>query len=200
MLDQKIWRKLSRGPQVILPKDAAMISALTGLQSGDTVVDAGAGSGWLAIYLGSIVAPSGKVVSYEWREDFAALAEKNAKKAGLEGVVEIRKADVFAGIAERGVDLVTLDFAESDKAVAHAFAALKPGGWCVGYHPNVEQVKAFVEAGEAAGFAHDQTVECMVRELLVRKQGCRPQTTGIMHTGYLTFLKKPAAEALKPKE
>lgn len=195
MLDRSLWRKLSRGPQVILLKDAALMSAFTGLQSGDKAVDAGAGSGWLAIYLGSIVAPGGKVISYEWREDFAALAERNVKKAGLEGVVEIRRKDIFAGIDETDANLVTLDFAESDRAVAHAFGALRPGGWCVGYHPNVEQVKAFVEAAKAAGFEHAQTVESMVRELLVRPQGCRPQTTGLTHTGYLTFLWKPSGHA-----
>ncbi len=43
----------------MLLKDCALISAFTGLQSGDFVVDAGTGSGWLAIYLGSIVAPDG---------------------------------------------------------------------------------------------------------------------------------------------
>ena len=195
MLDQRIWRKLSRGPQVILLKDAALMSAFTGLQSGDKVVDSGAGSGWLAVYLGSIVAPNGKVFSYEWREDFAALAEKNAKKAGLEGRIEVKRKDVFAGIDESEVDLVTLDLAESEKALVPAFGALRAGGWCVGYHPNVEQAKAFVETGTGLGFEYFQTVECMVRELLVRKQGCRPQTKGIMHTGYLTFLRKPAGHA-----
>ncbi len=128
--------------------------------------------------------------SCEWREDFAALAERNVKKAGLEGVVEVRRKNIFEGIDERGVDLVTLDLAESEKALPHAFKALRAGGWCAGYHPNVEQVKAFAETGTGAGFEHAKTIECMVRELLVRRQGCRPQTKGIMHTGYLTFLRK----------
>ena len=184
-------KKLKRGPQVITLKDAAMISGLTGLQSGDVVVDAGAGSGWLAICLGSIVAPLGKVVSYECREEFASLAEKNVARAGLSEVVEIKRADVFCGISETEADLVTLDLADSDKAVATAFAALKPGGWCVGYHPCFEQVKKFVLEAQRVGFEHSQSIEVIVREILVRDYGCRPATKGLTHTAFLSFERKP---------
>ena len=196
MFPVRLYKKLKRGPQVITLKDAGMISALTGLQSGDRVVDAGSGSGWLAIYLGSIVAPTGHVYSYEWREDFALLSGKNVEKAGLSNVVEIKRKNVFEGIEEKDVDLVTLDLAESDKALKHAVVALKTNGFVVGYLPNVEQVKAFVMEGEAVGLHHVETIECIVRELLVRPYGCRPASSGITHTAYLSFLKKLEPEAL----
>jgi len=184
-------RKLKRGPQVITLKDAAVISAFTGLQSGDSVVDAGAGSGWLAIYLGSIVAPSGKIVSYENREEFASLAEKNVARVGLEKVVEVKRADVFQGIGEKEVDLITLDLADSEKALASAFQALKPGGHCVGYLPCFEQVKKFVLESKNVGFEHVRSIEVGVREILVRDYGCRPATKGLTHTAFLSFLRKP---------
>ena len=192
MLDVDLFRKLGRGPQVVLPKDAAFVVGLTGLQAGDRVVEAGSGSGWLSVRLGSIVAPNGKVFSYEWREDFAGLARKNVEKAGLEGVVEIRQKDVFSGIDETEVDLVCLDLAGSEKALGHAFAALKPKGFCVGFLPNVEQAKAFVLEGERLGFTHELTVDVLGREWLVRPHGVRPATTGLLHTVFLSFLRKPA--------
>ncbi len=200
MFPVKLYKKLKRGPQVITLKDAALISAFTGLQSGDKVIDAGAGSGWLAIYLGSVVAPLGRVSSYEWREDFALLAGKNVEKAGLAAVVEIKRKSIFDAMDERGVDLVTLDLAESDKALPHAWNAVKEGGFVVGYLPNVEQVKTFVMAGEALGFKHVETVESIIRELLVRPYGCRPASSGITHTAYLSFLKKPLPEAGQVKK
>ena len=60
----EIFRKLSRGPQIVTLKDAGIIAAYTGLSPGDLVVDAGSGSGFLAIFMGNIVRPEGRVVSY----------------------------------------------------------------------------------------------------------------------------------------
>lgn len=186
------WKKLKRGPQVILWKDAGTIISTVGLQSGDSVVDAGAGSGWLAIRLGLIVGEKGKVTSYEWREDFAGLAEKNVAKAGLGKIVEVKRKNVFEGIDEKDVDLITLDLADSEKVLPAAHAALKEKGFVVGYSPNVEQVRRFVEAGLAAGLEQFRVVETIEREWLVRPQGCRPATMGLMHTAFLSFLRKPA--------
>ncbi len=155
-------------------------------------------SGWLAIRLGLVVGKEGKVVSYEWREDFAELAEKNVAKAGLAAYVEVKRKSVFDGIDEKEVDLITLDLADSEKALPAAFAALKHGGFVVGYSPNVEQVRRFVDGGLACGFEQFRVVETIEREWLVRPQGCRPATMGLFHTAFLSFLRKPAPNA-KPK-
>jgi len=183
-----ILMKLKRGPQVILPKDAGMIIAISGIGKESICVDAGAGSGWLAVTLGNIAK---KVTTYEWREEFAELAQKNINRAGLTNV-EVKRKDVFTGIDEKEVDLVTLDLADSEKVVPFAHAALKSGGLVVGYLPHAEQVQQFVKACREAGFAEDKifTIECIVREYLVRDRGFRPENTGLMHTAYLTFAKK----------
>ncbi len=186
------YRKLKRGPQVILPKDAGLIAAFTGVGSGDRCVDIGAGSGWLAVFLGNIVGKDGKVYSYEAREDFADLAERNAKKAGLDAIVEVIRKDASQGITQTEVDLVTLDCADSDKLLPQAFGALRKGGVCVGYLPHVEQVKQFVFTAQApeVGFAVERVIEGIVRDWLVRDRGCRPENTGLTHTGFLVFLRK----------
>jgi tRNA (adenine57-N1/adenine58-N1)-methyltransferase len=183
----ELLRKCKRGPQVILPKDIGIILAYSGVGKNSTVVDAGAGSGWLAIALANAAK---KVVSYEWREEFAELAEKNAKRAGVSESLEIRRANVLEGISEREVGLVTFDFADSDKAVPHAHAALRKGGMIFGYLPHIEQARKFFEACEAAGFGKPQMVECIVRDYLVRAAGVRPENTGLTHTAYLVFAEK----------
>jgi len=201
MFNPSIWKKLRRGPQVILLKDAAMISALTGLQSGDKVIDCGAGSGFLSCYLGSIVAPAGKVYAYEKREEFLKISEGNVRKAGLDGVVSIKLKDVVTeGFEEKDVDLVTLDLADSALALPHAFAALKAGGFCVGYLPHAEQVQAFVKAAIAAGFEQGETIEVIMRPMLVRERGFRPENSGLLHTAYLSFLRKPRGTHFSPPE
>ena len=58
-------KKCKRGPQVILPKDAGSIAAITGVSSGWKCLDAGGGSGFLSLFLGNLVRPGGKVSAYE---------------------------------------------------------------------------------------------------------------------------------------
>jgi len=188
---QDLFRKMERGPQIITLKDAAIISAFAGVSPGDLVIDAGAGSGFLAVYLGNLVRPDGRVVSYEKREDFAAIATRNVRKAGLEKFVTIKTADIFDGIEEKEAVVVTLDMPEPWRAIGPAKAALKEGGTLVSYVPSVEQFRQFVLECEKAGLRHEKTVECNVREMIVGERGTRPQTKGLMHTGYISFVRKP---------
>lgn len=189
MFSMQVYKKLERGPQVVSLKDCALVSAFTGLQSGDNVIDAGAGSGFLAIYLASIIAPSGRVFSYEWRDDFVELAKKNISLAGLNNI-EVKWKDVFEGIEEQNIDLIALDLANAEKALPHAKNALKKNGFIAGFLPNIEQVKTFVETAGELGLRHDKTIESIVRELLVRSYGTRPQTKGLLHTAFISFLRK----------
>jgi tRNA (adenine57-N1/adenine58-N1)-methyltransferase len=190
MFDTRLYRKFKRGPQVIMLKDAAFISAFTGLAPGDKVLDCGGGSGFLTVYLASLVGKEGKVITYEKRDDFAEIVRKNVEKAGFQDRVELKVHDIFQGIEDKEFDLITLDFAESEKALVFAKDALKETGFVVGYLPNVEQAKAFVLEGEKLGLKHIMTSETIMREMLIREKGCRPETKGLFHTGYLTFLKK----------
>ncbi|MEM3781587.1 MAG: methyltransferase domain-containing protein [Candidatus Micrarchaeaceae archaeon] len=179
----KTYRKLRRGPQVILPKDIGIIIAYSDIDKDSVCVDAGAGSGWLAISLARFCK---RVVSYDLRQDFLKIANKNKEITGLSNVT-FKNGDVFKKIEERGVDLVTLDLPSPEKALKNVKKALKPGGCVVSYAPNMEQVKAYVSKLERLGFTDIYTVEAMVREMLVRKEGMRPSTKGLWHTGYITF-------------
>src|SRR5262245_20058017 len=68
---------MPRGAQVIYPKDAAQIVAMGDIFPGAKVLEAGAGSGALSCSLLRAVGDGGQLHSYELREDFAAIAEKN---------------------------------------------------------------------------------------------------------------------------
>ena len=182
----KMYRKLKRGPQVVLPKDIGIIIAYTGVNKESVCVDAGTGSGWLAIALAGI---ANRVYSYDIREDFLALAERNRSMLGLSNLI-LKKGDVTKKIAEKNVDVVTLDMPNSDKALKNAKKALKQDGSVVGYLPNAEQVKKFVGTLNKLKFTDTHTVEVIVRDILVRKEGMRPSNTGLWHTAYLVFARK----------
>jgi tRNA (adenine57-N1/adenine58-N1)-methyltransferase len=180
------YKRLKRGPQVILPKDIGMIIAYTGVNKNSLCVDAGTGSGWLAVSLAKVAK---EVTSYDTREDFIKIAEKNKEMEGL-GNLTIKKGDVTKKIDEKDVDIVTLDMPNSDKALKNAYKCLKEGGHVVGYLPHFEQVKKFVETLNKLGFKDALALEAIVRDLLVREQGVRPSTKGVWHTAYLVFAQK----------
>ncbi|MCL4373804.1 MAG: methyltransferase domain-containing protein [Candidatus Marsarchaeota archaeon] len=186
MFMPKFYRGLKRGPQVILPKDIGAIIAYTGISKDSVCVDAGTGSGWLAIELARLTS---HVTTYEIRPEFAKIAQSNISRLGL-GNIDIRMADISKGIKERAVDLVTLDMPGSEKVVRHAYKALKPDGYICSYLPHMEQVKLFVKKLEWYKFHDILVIEVIVRDMLVREAGMRPSTKGVWHTAYLAFAQK----------
>lgn len=181
---------LERRAQTVGPKDAATILFNADLGPGDTIVEAGAGSGWLTAALASAVGPSGCVISYEKRPDFAAFARENLQRAGYADRVEVRVADVAAGIRERDVDAVVIDIPDPWTAVAGAWEALRVGGFIASFSPNVEQVRQTVEALARHPFVDARTVEIIERELEVKDTGTRPSFAPLGHTGYVTIARK----------
>src|SRR3712207_5629382 len=68
---------MPRGAQVVYPKDSAQIVAMADVFPGAHVVEAGIGSGALTCFLLRAVGPTGRVSSYERREEFAEVARRN---------------------------------------------------------------------------------------------------------------------------
>ena len=180
------YRRLKRAPQVILPKDIGVILAYTGVNRDSVCVDAGAGSGWLAISLARVAK---HVTAYEIRDDFIRIAERNRQAERLDNLV-IKNGDVTKKIDEVDVDVVTLDIPNAESALKNVHQALKPGGYVAGYLPHMEQVKDFVSGMEKLEFCDILTMEIIARDMLVREQGMRPSTKGVWHTGYLVFGRK----------
>ena len=127
------FRHIRRTGAPMMPKDIGAIIAYTGICPADTVLDAGTGSGVLAIYLGTIAK---KVITYEINEQFAAIARKNVANAGLTNV-EVRHGDLAEEInnVEGPFDVITLDMQEAAKVVPGAYKLLRPGGFLATYSP-----------------------------------------------------------------
>lgn len=183
-------QKIRRVPQIMLPKDAAQIIAHTGVGPGSLVVEGGTGSGSLTIFLGNLVRPGGRVVSYEVREDFAKLAEENISIAGLSKIVTVKLRDIYGGIDEQSVDLVTLDLPQPERVLPHAEHALKHGGYLSVFAPCVEHLQRLYRDLPNFNFTNTKTIECLVREFEVNTNCTRPSTRMIAHTGYLTFARR----------
>src|SRR3990172_1741302 len=93
--------EMPRGAQIIYPKDLATIALFADIGPGQTVVEAGLGSGALTLVLLRLVGPTGRVVSYEMREEFARRAQRNIEARLGPGVpLTVRPQDVYLGIEE----------------------------------------------------------------------------------------------------
>lgn len=169
----------------MMPKDIGVIISNTGLCSSDYVLDAGTGSGILAIYLGMIAK---KVVSYEIREEFIELARKNIALSGLTSI-ELRHGDVVEEIQKLDgkFDVVTLDTSAAAQAVPHVPSILYPGGFVAVYSPFFEHTKEIREAIEKTSYTDVRTIENIEREISFTERGTRPSTARVGHTGFITI-------------
>ena len=181
---------LHRQAQIILPRDAAHILMNCAIEPGQTVLEAGIGSGSLTIALASAVAPDGTVISYDIREEFIDHAMKNLKQADLANRVTTKLKDVTEGIGEQNLDAVILDIPNPWAAVGHAWKALKIGGYLCTYSPLISQVEQTVNEIAKYPFIECKTYENIQREMVVSKHGTRPSFEMLGHTGYLTFARK----------
>ena len=181
-----LYRKIKRTPQIIPLKDIGVILAETGIGSKSTVVDAGTGSGALALFMANVAK---KVVSYEIREDFAAIAAENAKFLKLKNL-KIKNVDVCKGIEEKNVDAVLLDLAEPWKVTETAAAAIRIGGHLVSYSPTTPQVSDFITSLKNNSFLHVKTIESIQREWEFNERVVRPKSQPIGHSGFITFARK----------
>jgi len=181
---------LYRQAQIILPRDAAHILMNCSIEPGQTVLEAGIGSGSLTIALASIVAPNGKVISYDIRQEFIDHAMKNITQAGLSKFVTTKVKDVTVEIEDKNLDAVILDIPTPWVAVEPAWRALKVGGMFCAYSPLISQVEQTVREIQKHRFIETKTLENIQREMVVSVHGTRPSFDMLGHTGYLTFARK----------
>jgi tRNA (adenine57-N1/adenine58-N1)-methyltransferase len=182
--------KTSRRTQISYPKDISLIIMYSGIGPGSRVVEAGTGTGALTSAIAHYIKPSGRVYTYEVRQEFQKNAKKNLERAGLLDYVELKEGDVTDDIEEKDVDAVVLDLATPWLVVPHAYTALKGSGVVVSFSPTIDQVVKTVEALAEHGFVGVETVETLMRFMQVERGKTRPQTVMTGHTGYLTFARK----------
>jgi len=181
-----IMKKLKRGPQVILPKDAAMILAYTGIKQNSRILEGGTGNAFLTIFLCWYLKPC-KIFTYENDERFFKIAKENIEKSGLKEYIELKFED-FENFEEKDIDLAVLDLKNSEKYVKKVYEALKIGGWIVIYTPNVDGLIENVKEIKKYNFTEIKIIENIVREWNVER--LRPRSKGLMHTGFIIFGRK----------
>jgi tRNA (adenine57-N1/adenine58-N1)-methyltransferase len=186
---------MPRGATVVYPKDAAQIVGLADIFPGALVVEAGAGSAALTCSLLRAVGERGRVVSYERRSDFAAVAARNVSTffGDLPPTWELVVADIAEVELPPDVDRVVLDLLAPWDLVDQVAAALTPGGVLCSYVATTTQLSRLVETLRAhTGFTEPYACETLVRTWHVEGLSVRPDHRMVGHTGFLVTTRRLA--------
>jgi tRNA (adenine57-N1/adenine58-N1)-methyltransferase catalytic subunit len=183
---------LPRAAQVIYPKDTGPLLVWGDVYPGATVIEGGVGAGALTIALLRAVGPTGRLISYELREDFAAAAKRNvATFFGEAPNWTIKLRDLYEGFDETGVDRLFIDLPEPGRALDVVARALRPGGVFVGYVPTVLQLKDTVETLQRRpDFAEIESFETLMRNWHVKGMSVRPVHRMIAHSAFIIVARR----------
>jgi tRNA (adenine57-N1/adenine58-N1)-methyltransferase len=185
-LDDLLGR-LKRTAQIVTAKDGPQLLHLAGIGPGHKVMEAGAGSGALTMMIAWAVGDTGRLVSYDRREDFLSGARRNLEQTGLSDRIDFRLRDVARdGFDETEADAIVLDLAEPWEVAPHARRALVIGGHIATFTPTFNQLERTVRALRGEGFSEIRSIEILERTLHVGEGGTRPDFEMLGHTGFLT--------------
>jgi tRNA (adenine57-N1/adenine58-N1)-methyltransferase len=183
-------RHIKRNSQIVYPKDAGYILMKLGIRSGWRVVEAGTGSGGMALVLAQAVMPAGRVYSYDNRSDMQELARRNLARVGLDSYVEFKLRDVGEGFDETDADALFFDLPTPWDYLEQAAAALGGGGFFGCLLPTTNQVSQLLHAFQKAPFAMVEVEELILRPYKAVPARLRPQDRIIGHTGFLIFARR----------
>ncbi|CCH79968.1 conserved hypothetical protein [Nostocoides japonicum T1-X7] len=196
---------MPRGAAVVYPKDAGQIITMADVFPGAVVVEAGVGSGALAMSLLRAVGEEGRLWSFERREDFADIAMANVRlffgtdhPAWTVTVGDL--VERLPGTVEDGtVDRVVLDMLAPWECLDVVHAALAPGGLLICYVATTTQLSRVGEAMRAhGGFTEPSAWESLVRGWHLEGLAVRPEHRMHGHTGFLITTRRLADGVTPP--
>ncbi|XP_072313268.1 tRNA (adenine(58)-N(1))-methyltransferase, mitochondrial [Eucyclogobius newberryi] len=148
---------MRRGPAISYPKESAAMLMMMDVTEGDCVLEAGAGSGAMSLFLSRAVGASGKVVSVDVREDHLkrAVLNYNHWRTSWElrrgktwpDNVEFVHADLCTTPALEGwgFHAVALDLIHPQLVLPVVIPQLHSGAVCAVYLANITQVIDLLE-------------------------------------------------------
>ena len=199
---------MPRGATIVYPKDAADIIGYADISEGDTVLEAGVGSGALTIALLRAVGPTGQVISTERREDFAQIAEKNitmffgSRPKNWQILLGSFEEQDFSekGVSGSHIDRIVLDMLAPWECVEQSAKLLRPGGVFIAYVTTTTQLSRIVETLRAdRRFTEPYSWESLHRGWHVDALAVRPENRMIGHTGFLVRSRRVADGVEAPR-
>ncbi|MFB9376463.1 tRNA (adenine-N1)-methyltransferase [Kineococcus gynurae] len=199
---------MPRGAAVVYPKDSGQIVQMADIFPGATVIEAGVGSGALTMSLLRAVGDGGRVLSFERRDDFAAVARGNVETFFGEphpawtltvgDLVEALPAAGLDSAAGTGADRAVLDMLAPWECLDAVAAALAPGGVLICYVATATQLSRVAETARASqAWTEPEAWESMVRGWHLEGLAVRPDHRMVAHTGFLITMRR-LADGVRP--
>ena len=192
---------MPRGAAVIYPKDAAQILMGTDIFPGARVVEAGVGSGALTCNLLRAIGPTGRLTSYERRDDFAVIARRNVENflGGPHPAWDLVVGDLVESLTSEPVDRVILDMLAPWECIDAIAEVLVPGGVICCYLATTTQLARTVETLRVhGGFTEPEATESLVRAWHAEGLAVRPRHDMVGHTGFLVTARRMAPGFVAP--
>ncbi len=184
---------IKRESQIIYPKESGYALLKMNILPASRVIEAGTGSGAMTIVLARGVMPSGKVYSYDRRQDMIDLATRNLSNVGMLDFVDLRCRGVAEGFDEKDVDALFMDLREPHLYIGRVKESLAPGSFFGALVPTTNQVSALLEELERRDFVDLEVSEILLRHYKTVPARLRPEDRMVAHTGYLVFA-RPVSE------
>lgn len=182
-----LTKTIRRSTQIVYPKDSGYIIMKMGIGAGSEVIEAGTGSGGLALVLAHTVMPTGHVFSYEKRDDMYRIAADNLERVGMDEWVTLHHRDIAGGFDQKDVDAVFLDVREPWLYLNQVEASLGSGGFFGALLPTTNQVSALLDEMQGGPWFDREVAETFVRNYKINAQRLRPTDRMVAHTAYLIF-------------
>ena len=189
-----------RRAQVITPKDAGFMISWMGIGQNDRVLEAGFGSGGLAMHIARSLGPGGTLISVERREEHASVGTENMLRCAeafpgmptwtLLEMDLVGSSDEIKSLVDE-LDAVILDMPEPWTAIPEMATILRLGGRLACYCPSPEQLSKSWLSLEDSGLTIEWAGELMERRwTLTKRGGARPGNTPLGHTALLVIAVK----------
>ena len=195
---------MPRGAAVIYPKDAAAIVGFADIFPGAVVVEAGVGSGALSCSLLRAIGSEGHLYSYERREDFAEIAQKNVTKffgqRPENWTVELGSMqEQVLSLPDASVDRVVLDMLSPWECIDAVTRIIRPGGVLMIYVATTTQMaKVIEEIRLTKKWIDPQGQELIQRTWHVEGLAVRPSHRMQGHTAFLVQTRRLAEGTVLP--
>lgn len=182
--------KIKRMTQIVYPKDIGFILLKLNVKEGDYILEAGLGSASMCGALARYVGNSGKIFTYEKREEFLKTSMSNLNKWNILNRVVFHLQDVEDGFKESEMDAAFIDLPHPTPQISNVRNCLKFGGRLCVLCPTVNQSSQVIFEMNDAGFTHIEMWESIFRPFKTNPDRIRPVDMIYAHTAYLIFGQK----------
>ena len=184
-IEELILHYVKRSTQIIYPKDAGYLILKLGIKEGMKILEIGTGSGAMTLALAYFVGKTGKIYTYEERENFSKKAKHLIEQLNLSDRVVFHTKNIADGIEENNFDSAIIDIKNPQDYLDKVISCLSCGASFGIVVPTTNQVSTVLEISETLPVIDVGVCEILLRKYKTNPERLRPNDVMVGHTAYL---------------